>query len=110
MRVGMARLTTWSFLMATCHGAGLMVLPVFLGMAAPAHGENCHAAGLVSANALTAAAATVVNGAGYLLVTAAAAWVVFKKIGVGMLRRAWFNLDLIWAIALIGTGVLTVAA
>jgi hypothetical protein len=110
MRVGMGRLTTWSFLMATCHGAGLMVLPVFLGMAAPAHGGSCHAAGLVSANAATAAAATVVHGAGYLIVTAAAAWAVFTKIGVGMLRRAWFNLDLIWAIALIGTGILTVAA
>src|SRR5690242_9954416 len=44
MRVGMGGLTTWSFLMATCHGAGLMVLPTFLGMAAPAHGASCHAA------------------------------------------------------------------
>ena len=105
MRVGMGGLTVWSFLMATCHGAGLMVLPVFLGMTV-AHGASCHAA-LVTANA---AAATVVHGAGYLLVTAAAAWTVFTKVGVGILRRAWFNLDLIWAIALIGTGILTVAA
>jgi hypothetical protein len=110
MRVGMGGLTTWSFLMATCHGAGLMVLPVFLGMTAPVHGGSCHAAGLVSANASAAAAATVVHGAGYLIVTAAVAWAVFTKIGVGILRRAWFNLDLIWAIALIGTGILTVAA
>jgi hypothetical protein len=110
MRVGMGGLTTWSFLMATCHGAGLMVLPVFLGMASPVHGGNCHAAGMVSASAATAAAATVAHGAGYLIVTAGAAWAVFTKIGVGMLRRAWFNLDLIWAIALIGTGILTVAA
>ena len=50
------------------------------------------------------------HGVGYLIVTAVAAWAVFTKIGVGMLRRAWFNLDLIWAIALIGTGILTVAA
>ena len=106
MRVGMGGLTAWSFLMATCHGAGLMVLPVFLSMAGPAHGGSCHAAGPMGANA---AAATVVHGAGYLTVTAAAAWVVFTKIGVGMLRRAWFNLDLIWAIALIGTGLLTIA-
>jgi len=109
MRVGVGGLTTWSFLMATCHGAGLMVLPVFLGMAAPAHGGSCHAAGLLPASAATAAAATVAHGAGYLLVTAAAAWAVFTKFGVGMLRRAWFNVDLIWAIALIGTGILTVA-
>jgi len=110
MRVGMGRLTTWSFLMATCHGAGLMVLPVFFGMAAPAHAGSCHVSGLVSVNAATAAAATVAHGAGYLIVTAVAAWAVFTKIGVGMLRRTWFNLDLIWAIALIGTGILTVAA
>src|SRR5215831_119979 len=109
MRVGMWGLTAWSFLMATCHGAGLMVLPVFLGMAAPAHGASCHVAGAASANAATAAAATLVHGAGYLVVTAAAAWLVFKKLGVGILRKAWFNLDLMWAIALIGTGILTVA-
>ena len=108
MRVGMGGLTAWSFLMATCHGAGLMVLPVFLGMAAPAPGVSCHAAG-ASANATAAAAATLAHGAGYLIVTAVTAWVVFTKIGVGILRRAWFNLDLIWAIALIATGILTVA-
>jgi hypothetical protein len=110
MRVGMGGLTAWSFLMATCHGAGLMVLPVFLGMAAPAQGASCHVAGAASANAAMAATATLVHGAGYLVVTAAAAWLVFKKLGVGILRKAWFNLDLMWAIALIGTGILTVAA
>ena len=110
MRVGMGRLTTWSFLMATCHGAGLMVLPAFLGMAVPAHGGSCHGAAVASANAASAATAILAHGAGYLMVTAAASWVVFTKIGVGILRRAWFNLDLIWAIALIGTGILTVAA
>jgi len=110
MRVGMWGLTAWSFLMATCHGAGLMVLPVFLGMAAPGQGATCHNAGAASMNAATAAIATVVHGAGYLVVTAVLAWAVFAKFGLGMLRRTWFNLDLIWAIALIVTGVLTVAA
>src|SRR3954453_14694645 len=62
MRVGMGGLTTWSFLMGTCHGAGLMVLPVFLGMAGPAEGASCHAAGAASVNAATAAAATVAHG------------------------------------------------
>jgi len=85
-----------------------MVLPVFLGMAAPAHGASCHAAGAASASAAAAATATLAHGAGYLLVTAAVAWLVFEKLGVGILRKAWFNLDLIWAFALIVTGVLTV--
>ena len=109
MRVGMGGLTAWSFLMATCHGAGLMVLPVFIGMAAPAQSASCHVPGAASTNAATAATATLVHGAGYLIVTAAASWLVFAKFGVGLLRKAWFNLDLIWAVALIATGVLTVA-
>ena len=109
MRVGMSGLTVWSFLMATCHGAGLMVLPVFLGMTVPAHAATCHAAAAASSNAATAIVATLVHGAGYLIVTAAAAWAVFTKLGVGLLRRAWFNVDLIWAFALIATGILTVA-
>lgn len=109
MRVGLGGLTTWSFLMATCHGAGLMVLPVFLGMAAPTQGASCHVSGAALTNAATAASATLVHGAGYLIVTAAAAWAVFTKVGLGMLRKAWFNLDLVWAVALIASGVLTVA-
>ena len=109
MRVGMRGLTGWSFLMATCHGAGLMVLPLFLGMTTAAQGASCHVPGTAPANAANAITATLVHGAGYLIVTAAVAWVVFTKLGLGLLRKAWFNLDLIWAIALIATGILTVA-
>jgi hypothetical protein len=109
MRVGMWGLAAWSLLMASCHGAGLMVLSVFPGIAAPTQGAGCHATGAATANAATAATATLAHGAGYLVVTAAAAWLVFKKLGVGILRKAWLNLDLMWAIALIGTGILTVA-
>jgi hypothetical protein len=107
MRVGSGGLTVWSFLMASCHGAGLMVLPVFLGMAAPAGGAICHSPQTVSAAAGMAVTSTLAHGLGYLMVTAAAAWLVFTKLGVGILRKAWFNLDLIWAVALIGTGVLS---
>jgi hypothetical protein len=59
-------------------------------------------------NAGAAAAATAVHGVGYLITTAAAACVVFTKCGVGILRKAWFNVDVIWAVALIATGILTV--
>jgi hypothetical protein len=106
MGMGMRGLTVWSFLMATCHGAGLMVLPVFLSMPAMAQPASCHGAG-VPADAATAVTATLVHGAGYLIMTAAVAWLVFAKVGVGVLRRAWFNVDVIWAIALIATGILT---
>ena len=53
--------------------------------------------------------ATGLHGAGYLIVTALVALLVFEKVGVGLLRRAWFNLDLVWASALVATGALTLA-
>jgi hypothetical protein len=96
MRISMAGLTCWSFLMATAHGAGLMVVPVWLAMG-----------GSADASIASGLTATAVHGASYLLVTAAIAWVVFEKLGVGLLRRAWINLDLVWAAALIATGGMT---
>jgi hypothetical protein len=108
MRVGLCGLTLWSFLMATAHGAGLMVLPVFLNMSAHGAGPACHGK-LPGSDAMAAFEATLVHGAGYLLTTALAAWIVVDRLGLGVLRKAWINLDLIWAVALIATGILTVA-
>jgi len=110
----MKRLTAWSFLMATAHGAGLMVLPIFLHMTATAQtagahaGHHVHTATAVASGPLAVLPATLVHGAGYLSVTAVAAWIVYEKLGVGLLLRAWNNIDLIWAGALIATGFLTV--
>jgi hypothetical protein len=110
MRIGMRRLALWSFLVATAHGAGLMVLPVWLA-AARQDGQLLHAGEghLQPVSLASGLTATVVHGAGYLVVTAAIAWVVFRWLGVGLLRRAWINLDVIWAVALIVSGVLTLA-
>ena len=108
MRVGFNRLTLWSFLMASGHGAGLMVVPIFLGMTdppAPAHA--CHTA-VATSTMWTAIFATALHATGYLAVTAIVSVVVFEKIGVGLLRKAWLNLDVMWAAALIVSGVLTV--
>lgn len=106
MRVGFLGLTLWSFLMGSAHGAGLMVAPVFLSMA-PADMPACHT---VHASGVAAAVlASGVHAMGYLLVTALVSLAVFEKLGVGMLRKAWLNLDFIWAIALIGTAILTVS-
>ena len=107
MRVGLAGLTAWSALMATAHGAGLMLLPLVLS-SAPAEaagGAHCH---LVAASGGPGVwAVTVVHGSSYLLTTAAIAVVVYEKVGLGMLRRAWVNVDLVWAAALVLTGLLT---
>jgi len=105
MRVGMGGLTLWSFLMASAHGAGLMVLPVFLSMTVVAGGPSCHAG--ASTRALAGGTATLAHGVGYLAATALAAWVVVDRFGLGLLRTAWINLDVVWAVALILTGCLT---
>jgi len=106
MRVGMGGLLLWSFLMASAHGAGLMVLPVFIKMAAPESHAACHT--FASSTPATAILASLVHALGYLVVTALAALLVFEKLGLGLLRKAWFNLDLVWAGTLIVTGLITV--
>ena len=107
MRVGMGGLMVWSFLMATAHGAGLMVVPVFVDMSMADGGGHMHHAADAGMNAGVALFATGVHAVSYLAVTAFIAVLVFEKLGVGILRRAWFNLDLIWAGALIATGAVT---
>src|SRR5215467_7076543 len=97
MQVGFRELTIWSFLMASAHGAGLMVLPVVLAGPHALH----HTASQGSASGVWA---TVIHTLGYFTVTASVALLVYQKLGLAMLRRAWFNLDLIWAIALVVTG------
>ena len=109
MRVSMGGLTVWSFLMATAHGAGLMVVPVFMGMSMSGAGEHAHHIPTAGAGAGAAFFATGLHAAAYLIVTAFVALLVFEKLGVGLLRRAWFNLDLIWASALVVTGALTLS-
>ncbi len=105
MRVSMRGLTMWSFLMATAHGAGLMVVPVFMGMSMAAAGDHAHQ--VQSGGAVAAFVATGLHAVGYLTVTALVSVLVFEWLGVGILRRAWINLDLIWSGALIATGLLT---
>ena len=123
MRVGFRELTTWSFLMATAHGAGLMVLPLLVGgsasgaEAAPGgqavngmHGAHAAHATLLPASSLMDASlwAAAVHTAGYLLVTGLIAVIVYRKLGLRLLRTMWINLDLIWGGALLITGALTI--
>jgi hypothetical protein len=105
MRVSMGGLTLWSFLMATAHGAGLMVVPVFMGVSLSSAEHAHHMQG---SGAGAAVLATGLHAMGYLAVTAILSVLVFDWLGVGILRRAWINLDVIWSAALIATGVLTI--
>jgi hypothetical protein len=105
MQVGVKDLTVWSFLMASAHGAGLMVLPLVLCGTRVPHGM-AHTAHTAHADTWPALWATFVHSAGYLSVSAVIALVVFE-LGVGLLRKAWLNLDLVWAIALVVTSLAT---
>jgi hypothetical protein len=106
MRVGFRDLVMWSFLMASAHGAGLMVLPVLLGSSTVQAADHMpgHSHATSPLNGLVA---TGVHTIGYLAATGVIAWVVYRKYGLALLRTAWFNLDMVWAAALLITGLVT---
>jgi hypothetical protein len=105
MQVGFQDLTIWSFLMSSAHGAGFMLLPVLLGMSAMGTEHEMHAIAFPGLRAQLLAIA--LHTLGYLLLTGTIAWVVYKRLGLSRLRKAWLNLDLVWATALIATAGLT---
>jgi hypothetical protein len=113
MRVSSRDLAFWSFLMASAHGAGLMLLPFVVS--APAHvmaGGHAHhmmMAAMDSPAGLHAGWWLIVglHTLGYLLATAALALLAYYKLGVSFLRRAWFNLEYVWIGALCAMGILT---
>ena len=111
MQVGFGDLTLWSFVMASAHGAGLMLVPFFLKPPAAAETQHhdahqMHSWAFANFNAPSLLIASViVHTLGYLLTTALLAIVVYEKLGVAILRRAWFNIDLVWMLALMITGV-----
>lgn len=96
MRVGMRDLFVWSFLMAAAHGAGLMVAPTLVGVAGATRQAGLGVAFAVSLHTLS-----------MLAVMAAVAWVVYRKLGLAVLKRGWINFDLIWAVALLTVGGIT---
>lgn len=113
MQTGFAGLTLWSFLMASAHGAGLMILPLLLGLLAPAQlmalslcGPGAEMTGTIAAlgSAAVGLAVVLVHMAAMLAVIAIMGLVIFETVGLGILRRGWVNFDLLWAGALIGTG------
>ena len=109
MQVGFRDLTVWSFLMASAHGAGLMVVPVLLGSrAVEAHGQMAgHNHLSLAASPLAGLLATAAHTVAYLAVTGLLAWVVYRRLGLAILRKGWLNFNLIWGGALVATGMFT---
>lgn len=106
MRTGLLGLAAWSFLMAGAHGAGLMLVPVLIPLclaASPA--AEITAAG----SAPVALAAVAVHTLAMVLTTGAIAVAVYEWLGLAFLRRGWVNLDLVWTVALVVTGLILFA-
>lgn len=114
MRLGARELALWSFLMATAHGAGLMVLPVFLineGSAPPpCHGHCSAVAGLDLTSWTGYLVGVGVHTGAMLAVSALVALVVYYRVGLAVLRRAWWNLDPVWALGLVASGAFAMLA
>ena len=113
MRVGFKDLTIWSFVMASAHGAGLMLVPILLqwpaGHSAHAHLIHELSPEVVARSPALMLLAVGVHTAGMLTVTSAVSVLVYEKFGLALLRRAWLNVDVLWAIALFIAGVLALA-
>ena len=108
MQVGFRDLTAWSFLMASAHGAGFMLLPWVMPMPADVAASSGHAGHTMAMTTIAPSVGMLAVGAhtlAYLLVMTLAAWIVYRKVGLAFLRTAWFNLDWLWAGALVVTGV-----
>ncbi len=110
MQVGFWGLALWGFLVSSAHGAGLMLVPFVTGastvrqpamiMPIPAPTPGGYAIGGLMVG---------VHTLGYLIALTSVALVVYAKVGVSFLRTAWFNVDIVWAAALLATGVITAA-
>jgi hypothetical protein len=103
MRLGFRDLTMWSFLMSTAHGAGLMLLPVLVGGAA-AHADVMHHAHHTIEGG---SVALVAHTAAMFVVMGVIALAVYRVLGVGFLRKAWFNFDIVWTAAIFIAAVST---
>ena len=100
MRTGMAGLALWSFLMATAHGAGLMLVPVLIPLLAATPAREITASGSLPVSL----AAIGVHTLAMLAATGGVAVIVYEWLGLAFLRRGWINLDFLWTTALVGAG------
>ena len=123
MRVGFKDLTSWSFLMTSAHGAGLMLVPVLFNL--PGYGPSSAQAIDVRelphseymllgaapslSTAISQLTAIGVHTVAMFAVMAVVAVVVYEKVGLALLRKSWFNMDRLWAGALVAAGVMTLA-
>jgi len=110
-RIRPTQLGLWSFVVAIAHGAGLMLVPIYLGLCRAAEAEDGHMAtsALISANLGMAVLVAFVHAAAMIAAGGFSAWLVYRYAGLKFVSRSWFNLDAVWATSLILVGILALA-
>ena len=110
-RIRPTQLGLWSFAVAIAHGAGLMLVPIYLGLCRAAGLNSGHeAAGvLITANLGMAVLVSVVHSVAMIAAGGILAWLVYRYLGLKFVSRSWFNLDATWALSLVLVGAISLA-
>jgi hypothetical protein len=110
-RIPPSRLALWSFAVAVAHGAGLMLVPIYLGLCQSLDLDRGHqaAATLINANLGMALIVAIAHAAAMIAAGGLLAWLVYRHLGLKFVAKSWFNLDAAWAMSLILVGALSLA-
>ena len=110
-RIPPTQLGFWSFIVAIAHGAGLMLVPIYLGLCRVANIDKGHeaAGALINVNLGMAVLVSTVHSLAMLAAGGALAWLAYRYLGLKLISRSWFNLDVTWALSLVLVGALSLA-
>jgi len=108
-RIPPAQLGLWSFAIAIAHGAGLMLVPIYLGLCRAEASDDMAAGRLVEGNLGVAILVALVHVIAMIGAGGCLAWLVYRYLGLKFVSRSWFNLDAVWAISLILVGAIALA-
>ena len=110
-RIPPTQLGLWSFAVAIAHGAGFMLVPIYLGLCGSKNPDRGHeaAGALAGGNLGMAMLVSVVHGSAMIATAGIFAWLVYRYLGLKFVSRSWFNLDAIWALSLVLVGALSLA-
>jgi hypothetical protein len=108
VRIPPTQLGLWSFAVAIAHGAGLMLVPIYLGLCRQADLDKGHEAALtlINANLGMAGLVAIVHAIAMMAAGGCLAWLVYRYLGLKFVSRSWFNLDIFWAVSLILVGAI----
>jgi len=108
-RIRPTQLGFWSFAVAIAHGAGLMLVPIYLGLCRATDRGHEAAGALINANFGMAVMVSVVHSVAMIAAGGVCAWLIYRYLGLKFVSRSWFNLDATWAVSLILVGALSLA-